>query len=156
MLMAIIFMCNITFVWPLIYHVCIIHNMHTHSHMRTHTCTHTHMRTHTCAHTHMRTHTHAHTHTCAHTHVHTHVHTHTHTHTVNLSTAETTNKLKIYQEYFEKTYIAAARDFYKTHAPVYLAENGVQNYMKYVRQLYFKGSQIAWREGGREGTGDGF
>ena len=36
MLMAIIFMCNITFVWPLIYHVCIIHNMHTHSHMCTH------------------------------------------------------------------------------------------------------------------------
>eukprot|EP00731_Ephydatia_muelleri_P031995 Em0023g502a len=53
---------------------------------------------------------------------------------VNLSTAETTNKLKIYQEYFEKTYIAAACDFYKTHAPVYLAENGVQNYMKYADQ----------------------
>ena len=72
-------------------------------------------------------------------------------HIVNLSTAEATNKLKIYQDYFEKTYIAAARDFYKTHAPVYLAENGVQNYMKYVglndRATLEKGNKRG--EGGR-------
>ena len=51
---------------------------------------------------------------------------------VNLST-EVSNELRIYQEHFESSYIEAARDFYSTHAPAYLAENGVQNYMKYVR-----------------------
>ena len=51
---------------------------------------------------------------------------------VNLST-EVSNELRIYQEHFESAYIEAARDFYSSHAPAYLAENGVQNYMKYVR-----------------------
>ena len=53
-------------------------------------------------------------------------------HTVNLST-EVANKLRIYQEHFEKAYIQSAIDFYTVHAPAYLTENGVQNYMRYVR-----------------------
>lgn len=50
---------------------------------------------------------------------------------VNLST-EVSNKLRIYQENFESSYVEAAREFYCSHAPAYLAENGVQNFMKYV------------------------
>ena len=50
---------------------------------------------------------------------------------VNLST-EVTHKLRIYQEHFEKAYIQSTTQFYSVHAPAYLAENGVQNYMKYV------------------------
>ena len=42
------------------------------------------------------------------------------------------NKLRIYQENFESSYVEAARDYYASHAPAYLTENGVQNYMKYV------------------------
>ena len=50
---------------------------------------------------------------------------------VNLST-ETTNKLKIYQEYFEKTYIQEAEKFYRASGVECLSNNGVQVYMKYV------------------------
>lgn len=50
---------------------------------------------------------------------------------VNLST-EVSNKLRIYQEHFERSYIQSTTEFYSVHAPAYLAENGVQNYMKYV------------------------
>ena len=50
---------------------------------------------------------------------------------MNLST-EVTHKLRIYQEHFEKAYIQSTTQFYSVHAPAYLAENGVQNYMKYV------------------------
>ena len=50
---------------------------------------------------------------------------------VNLST-EVAHKLRIYQEHFEKGYIQSTTQFYSVHAPAYLAENGVQNYMKYV------------------------
>jgi len=49
---------------------------------------------------------------------------------VNLST-EVSNKLRIYQEHFERSYIQSTTEFYSVHAPAYLAENGVQNYMKY-------------------------
>ncbi|XP_031567625.1 cullin-5-like isoform X2 [Actinia tenebrosa] len=49
---------------------------------------------------------------------------------VNLS-SDITDKLKIYVENFEKAYIDATREFYKTQASAYLQENGVQNYMKY-------------------------
>ncbi|CAI7999878.1 Cullin-5 [Geodia barretti] len=52
---------------------------------------------------------------------------------VNLST-EVSNKLRIYQENFESSYVEAARDYYASHAPAYLTENGVQNYMKYADQ----------------------
>ena len=51
---------------------------------------------------------------------------------MNLST-EASNKLRIYQEHFESSYIEAAHEFYSSHAPAYLDENGVQNFMKYVR-----------------------
>ena len=52
--------------------------------------------------------------------------------TVNLST-DTVNKLRIYQENFEQVYISSAVDFYTAQASAYLSENGIQNYMKYVR-----------------------
>ena len=51
---------------------------------------------------------------------------------VNLST-DTVNKLRIYQENFEQVYISSAVDFYTAQASAYLNENGIQNYMKYVR-----------------------
>ena len=51
--------------------------------------------------------------------------------TVNLS-SEILDKLKIYRENFEKAYLEATGEFYKTQAAAYLQENGVQNYMKYV------------------------
>ena len=51
---------------------------------------------------------------------------------VNLST-DTVNKLRIYQENFEQVYIRSAVDFYTSQASAYLNENGIQNYMKYVR-----------------------
>ncbi len=41
------------------------------------------------------------------------------------------DKLLIYRENFEKTYIEATERFYKTKAPEYLRLNGVENYMKY-------------------------
>lgn len=50
--------------------------------------------------------------------------------TVNLS-SDTEDKLKIYCENFEKAYLEAAENFYKQNAPVYLEQNGVQNYMRY-------------------------
>ena len=55
-----------------------------------------------------------------------------HVFAVNLS-SEILDKLKIYRENFEKAYSEATEEFYKTQAAVYLQENGVQNYMKYVR-----------------------
>ena len=42
------------------------------------------------------------------------------------------DKLKIYRGNFEKAYLEATEEFYKTQAAAYLQENGVQNYMKYV------------------------
>ncbi len=46
-----------------------------------------------------------------------------------------TNKLRIYQEHFERQYIDSTREFYKLHGSDYMTENGVQNYMRYVSQL---------------------
>ena len=53
---------------------------------------------------------------------------------VNLST-DTQNKLKIYQENFEKAYIESSREFYHSRASAYLAENGIVNYMIYVSEV---------------------
>ena len=52
--------------------------------------------------------------------------------TVNLST-DSANKLAIYQEFFEKRYVEETGEYYSAHATQYLVDNGVQNYMKYVR-----------------------
>ncbi|XP_030851113.1 cullin-5 [Strongylocentrotus purpuratus] len=41
------------------------------------------------------------------------------------------DRLQIYKENFEKAYLDATEAFYKAQAPNYLAENGVQNYMRY-------------------------
>ena len=53
---------------------------------------------------------------------------------VNLST-EVTNKLRIYQEHFERQYIDSTKEFYTVHGHACLSENGVQNYMTYVSFL---------------------
>ena len=45
---------------------------------------------------------------------------------------DSTNKLQIYLEYFEKAYLDSTREFYTAHGQDYLAENGVQSYMRYV------------------------
>ena len=73
---------------------------------------------------------------------------------VNLST-EVNNKLKIYKENFESSYIEAARDYYASHAPTYMAENGVQNYMRYVSFWEREGGRDGGRERGREGGREG-
>ncbi|XP_077089163.1 cullin-5 isoform X2 [Siphateles boraxobius] len=49
---------------------------------------------------------------------------------VNLC-SNTDDKLQIYRENFEKAYLDSTERFYKTQAPSYLQQNGVQNYMKY-------------------------
>lgn len=43
------------------------------------------------------------------------------------------DKLQIYRDNFEKAYLDSTERFYRTQAPSYLQQNGVQNYMKYVR-----------------------
>lgn len=43
------------------------------------------------------------------------------------------DKLQIYRDNFEKAYMDSTERFYRTQAPAYLQQNGVQNYMKYVR-----------------------
>lgn len=43
------------------------------------------------------------------------------------------DKLQIYRDNFEKSYLDSTERFYRTQAPSYLQQNGVQNYMKYVR-----------------------
>ena len=50
---------------------------------------------------------------------------------MNLST-DSQNKLKIYEENFEKAYIDSAIEFYQSRASAYLEENGIVNYMRYV------------------------
>ena len=52
---------------------------------------------------------------------------------VNLCT-DASNKLQIYLEYFEKSYLEATKEFYTSSSSQYLSENGVQNYMRYVRE----------------------
>jgi len=44
------------------------------------------------------------------------------------------DKLQIYRDNFEKAYLDSTERFYRTQAPSYLQQNGVQNYMKYVSQ----------------------
>ncbi|KAG7265500.1 hypothetical protein CRUP_003589 [Coryphaenoides rupestris] len=41
------------------------------------------------------------------------------------------DKLQIYRDNFEKAYLDSTERFYRTQAPAYLQQNGVQNYMKY-------------------------
>lgn len=41
------------------------------------------------------------------------------------------DKLLIYRENFERAYIEATENFYKSKAPEFLRLNGVENYMKY-------------------------
>lgn len=51
--------------------------------------------------------------------------------TVNLC-SNPDDKLQIYRDNFEKAYMDSTERFYRTQAPAYLQQNGVQNYMKYV------------------------
>uniref|UniRef100_A0AAZ3RCV8 Cullin-5 n=1 Tax=Oncorhynchus tshawytscha TaxID=74940 RepID=A0AAZ3RCV8_ONCTS len=48
------------------------------------------------------------------------------------------DKLQIYRDNFEKAYLDSTERFYRTQAPSYLQQNGVQNYMKYVRTALCK------------------
>uniref|UniRef100_A0A8B9IXT2 Cullin-5 n=1 Tax=Amazona collaria TaxID=241587 RepID=A0A8B9IXT2_9PSIT len=45
------------------------------------------------------------------------------------------DKLQIYRDNFEKAYLDSTERFYRTQAPSYLQQNGVQNYMKYVSKI---------------------
>ncbi|KAK3740407.1 hypothetical protein QZH41_009466, partial [Actinostola sp. cb2023] len=63
---------------------------------------------------------------------------------VNLS-SDITDKLMIYTENFEKAYVDATREFYKTQASTYLQKNGVQNYMKYAEMKLKEEEQRANR-----------
>lgn len=47
------------------------------------------------------------------------------------------DKLQIYRDNFEKAYMDSTERFYRTQAPAYLQQNGVQNYMKYVSKGCF-------------------
>uniref|UniRef100_A0A8C2X1N3 Cullin-5 n=1 Tax=Cyclopterus lumpus TaxID=8103 RepID=A0A8C2X1N3_CYCLU len=44
------------------------------------------------------------------------------------------DKLQIYRDNFEKAYLDSTERFYRTQAPSYLQQNGVQNYMKYLME----------------------
>uniref|UniRef100_A0A8C5FJH5 Cullin-5 n=1 Tax=Gadus morhua TaxID=8049 RepID=A0A8C5FJH5_GADMO len=44
------------------------------------------------------------------------------------------DKLQIYRDNFEKAYMDSTERFYRTQAPAYLQQNGVQNYMKYLME----------------------
>lgn len=46
------------------------------------------------------------------------------------------DKLQIYRDNFEKAYMDSTERFYRTQAPAYLQQNGVQNYMKYVSDTH--------------------
>lgn len=46
------------------------------------------------------------------------------------------DKLQIYRDNFEKAYMDSTERFYRTQAPTYLQQNGVQNYMKYVSMTH--------------------
>lgn len=52
---------------------------------------------------------------------------------VNLC-SNSTDRLQIYRENFEKAYLDATASFYRTKGPEYLEANGVQNYMIYADQ----------------------
>lgn len=52
---------------------------------------------------------------------------------VNLC-SNTTDRLQIYRENFEKAYLEATESFYRTKAPEFLELNGVQNYMIWADQ----------------------
>lgn len=52
---------------------------------------------------------------------------------VNLST-DAENKLKIYEDNFERAYLDATTKFYSLQAAHYLDDNGVNDYMKYAQQ----------------------
>ena len=63
---------------------------------------------------------------------------------VNLS-SDSDKKLQIYRDHFEKAYLEATEEFYKTKAPEYLTENGVQNYMHYAASKLKEEEQRAFR-----------
>lgn len=59
------------------------------------------------------------------------------------------DKLQIYRDNFEKAYLDSTERFYRTQAPSYLQQNGVQNYMKYVSKnsaviLFWKCWCLKW------------
>jgi len=63
---------------------------------------------------------------------------------VNLS-SNTSDKLQIYRENFERAYLEATDSFYKTKAPQFLSINGVQDYMRYAKEKLKEEEQRATR-----------
>uniref|UniRef100_A0A673N8G0 Cullin-5 n=1 Tax=Sinocyclocheilus rhinocerous TaxID=307959 RepID=A0A673N8G0_9TELE len=56
------------------------------------------------------------------------------------------DKLQIYRENFEKAYLDSTERFYKTQAPSYLQQNGVQNYMKYLMECCVNALVTSFKE----------
>uniref|UniRef100_A0A674DSW1 Cullin-5 n=1 Tax=Salmo trutta TaxID=8032 RepID=A0A674DSW1_SALTR len=64
---------------------------------------------------------------------------------VNLC-SNTDDKLQIYRENFEKAYMDSTERFYRTQAPSYLQQNGVQNYMKYLMECCVNALVTSFKE----------
>ncbi|XP_024287865.1 cullin-5 isoform X6 [Oncorhynchus tshawytscha] len=56
------------------------------------------------------------------------------------------NKLQIYRDNFEKAYMDSTERFYRTQAPSYLQQNGVQNYMKYLMECCVNALVTSFKE----------
>uniref|UniRef100_A0A8C7FD08 Cullin-5 n=1 Tax=Oncorhynchus kisutch TaxID=8019 RepID=A0A8C7FD08_ONCKI len=56
------------------------------------------------------------------------------------------DKLQIYRDNFEKAYLDSTERFYRTQAPSYLQQNGVQNYMKYLMECCVNALVTSFKE----------
>uniref|UniRef100_A0A8C5DY55 Cullin-5 n=1 Tax=Gouania willdenowi TaxID=441366 RepID=A0A8C5DY55_GOUWI len=56
------------------------------------------------------------------------------------------DKLQIYRDNFEKAYMDSTERFYRTQAPAYLQQNGVQNYMKYLMECCVNALVTSFKE----------
>uniref|UniRef100_A0A3Q2FWC7 Cullin-5 n=1 Tax=Cyprinodon variegatus TaxID=28743 RepID=A0A3Q2FWC7_CYPVA len=56
------------------------------------------------------------------------------------------DKLQIYRDNFEKAYMDSTERFYRTQAPSYLQQNGVQNYMKYLMECCVNALVTSFKE----------
>ncbi|KAM7373965.1 hypothetical protein PAMP_006649 [Pampus punctatissimus] len=56
------------------------------------------------------------------------------------------DKLQIYRDNFEKAYMDSTERFYRTQAPTYLQQNGVQNYMKYLMECCVNALVTSFKE----------
>jgi len=65
------------------------------------------------------------------------------------------DKLQIYRDNFEKAYLDSTERFYRTQAPAYLQQNGVQNYRKDVSSFHWRHAKHSEGERGRGAGGGG-